>query len=98
MTPGLRDFSFFLSSIFVYEPILIKISMNANIMKTQIFHKIKYDLKCHSRSQEVFSVFNNKLFLRLCSAIEGVTLFIIIREIIPDLWNKRKRYGSNFLK
>ena len=44
-TPGLRDFSFFLSSAFVYEPILLKISMNANIVKTQIFHKIKYDLK-----------------------------------------------------
>ena len=35
MTPGLR--SFFLSSIFVYELVLIKISMNANIIKTQIF-------------------------------------------------------------
>ena len=29
------DFSFFLSNAFIYEPILIKISMNANIMKTQ---------------------------------------------------------------
>ena len=46
-TTGLRDFSFFLHSIFIYEPILIKISMNANIMKTQIFYKIKYDLKGH---------------------------------------------------
>ena len=33
-TTGLRDFSFFLPSIFIFEPILIKISMNANIMKT----------------------------------------------------------------
>ena len=39
----LQDFIFFLSSIFVYEPILIKTnSMNANIMKTQIFHWMKY--------------------------------------------------------
>ena len=45
VTPGLRDFSFFLSSTFVYEPILLNISMNANIVKTQIFNKIKYDLK-----------------------------------------------------
>ena len=44
---GFRDFSFFLSSTFVYEPILIKISMKANIVKTHIFHKMKYDLKGH---------------------------------------------------
>ena len=30
-------FSFFLFSTFVYEPILFKISMNANIVKTQFF-------------------------------------------------------------
>jgi hypothetical protein len=44
---GQRDFSFFLSSTFVYQPILIKISMNTNNIKTQIFHRIKYDLKEH---------------------------------------------------
>ena len=38
-TPGLWDFSFFLSSTFVYEPILFKISMNADIVKTKFFHK-----------------------------------------------------------
>ena len=48
-TPGLLesviwDFSFFLSNTFVYEPILFKLSMNANIVKMQIFHKIKSDL------------------------------------------------------
>ena len=37
----LRDFSSFLSSTFIYELILTKKSMNANIKKTQIFHKIK---------------------------------------------------------
>jgi hypothetical protein len=59
-TPWLRDFSFFLSSIFVYEPILKKkLSMDANIIKTQIFHKIKYDLIGHWRSQKVFFVFKN---------------------------------------
>ena len=45
VTPGLMDFSFFLSSTFVYEPIWLKISMNANIVKMHIFHKFKYDLK-----------------------------------------------------
>ena len=64
MIPGLRDFSFFLYSIFVYEPILIKISMNANIMKMQNFLNIKYDLKGHWRSQKVFFVFKNQLFLK----------------------------------
>ena len=33
-----------LSSTFVYRPIFIKIFMNDNIMKTQFFLKIIYDL------------------------------------------------------
>ena len=44
----------FFSSTFVYKQILLKISMKANIVKTQIFHEIKYDLKGHSRSQQPF--------------------------------------------
>ena len=39
-----ENFSFFLSSTFVYEQILIKISMIANIEKMQNFHEIKCDL------------------------------------------------------
>ena len=39
-----KDLSFYLSSTFIYEPILIKIYMNANIMNTQIFH-LKRSLK-----------------------------------------------------
>ena len=39
------DFSFFLVSIFVYELILIKISMNVNIMKRTMFHEIKWLVK-----------------------------------------------------
>ena len=35
------------SSTFFYGLILIKICMNANIMKTHFFHKMMYDLKCH---------------------------------------------------
>ena len=48
-TVKLRNFSFFLSIniIFIYEPILIKICMNAYIMKTHIFYKMKYDLHGH---------------------------------------------------
>ena len=36
---------------------LLKISMNANIVKTQIFHKIKFELKGHSRSQTMTFLF-----------------------------------------
>ena len=46
-TLKLRNFSFFLSSTFIYEPILIKICMNANIMKTHTFYKMKYDFQSH---------------------------------------------------
>ena len=45
--PKFRDLKKILTSTFIYEPILIQIYMNANIMKTQIFHFIKYDLKGH---------------------------------------------------
>ena len=42
-TPSLREFKKILPSTIIYEPIL----MNADIMKTQIFHKGKYDLRGH---------------------------------------------------
>jgi hypothetical protein len=56
---GILDF-FSVYIIFIYEPILIKIS---NI-KTQIFLKIKNDLRGHSRSYKVILNFQNHLFLR----------------------------------
>ena len=46
-TLKLRDFSFFLSSTFIYEPILIKLYINANLMKTHVFYKMRCD---HKRS------------------------------------------------
>ena len=57
-TVRLRDFSFYLSSTFIYEPILIEIYMNAIIMNTQIFHLNKYDLKVIEghKSSSKFSV------------------------------------------
>ena len=36
--------------------------MNANIVKTPIFHKIKYDLKGHSRSQTMTFLFQIHFF------------------------------------
>ena len=62
----LRDFSFFLSNIFVFEPILLKLSMNANIVKMQSFYKIKYDLRGHSRSQKMTFLIKFRLFFCLC--------------------------------
>ena len=67
--PGFSDsaipeISFFLSSTFVYEPILSKVSMNANIVKTQIFHKIKW--------QTMTFLFKINFFFCLCYwLIEG---------------------------
>ena len=52
------------SRTFVYEPIFIKICMNANSMKTQFFHKMKYDLRGRERSQKVILTFKNLLFLQ----------------------------------
>ena len=37
--------------------------MNANIVKMQIFHKIKYDLRGHSRSQRMIFLIENTPFL-----------------------------------
>ena len=44
-TLKLTNFRFFLSCTFKYKLISNKLSMNANIKKTQVCHKIKYDLK-----------------------------------------------------
>ena len=47
------------SSTFVHGPILLKIYMNANFMKTQFFPKViyYYDLKCHFYVVEKLSDF-----------------------------------------
>ena len=72
-----------LSSIFVYEPILLKKNMNANIIKTQIFYKIKYVLKGHWGSQKVF--FLNK-------SITSLYCFQSVR--VCKNWARWKREGS----
>ena len=40
--------------------------MNANFVKKQIFHKIEYDLKGHSRSQTMTFLSKNNIFFCLC--------------------------------
>ena len=52
--------------------------MNANIMKTQSFHLIKYDLRGHWRSQKVTLKIKNYLFLRYIS------------WLTPNLWKPLK--------
>ena len=62
----LRDFSFYLSSTFIYVLILIKIYMNANIINTRIFHNNnKFDLKGHWRSLTLNLVLSLPSFLLL---------------------------------
>ena len=58
---GLRVFNFIISSVkqlifFVKKLILSNLNINANIMKTHIYEKIKFDLKCYGRSHKVFYV------------------------------------------
>ena len=44
--------------------------MNANIVKMQIFHKIKYDLRGHSMSQMMTFLIKNSPFLLFMLLIE----------------------------
>ena len=81
--PWLRDFSFFLFNTFVYEPILLKLSMNANIVKMQIFHKIKSHLRGHSRSQIMTFLIKNSPFLCLCNCL------ILKNKCRWSLWNNK---------
>ena len=55
----LREFKKILLSTFIYEAILIKILLNANIMNMQIFYSIVYDLKVHWSSNKVTFIFEN---------------------------------------
>ena len=47
----------------IYELILIKIYLNVDYIKTQIFLKIKYDLRGNWRSHKVNFLFKSLLFL-----------------------------------
>ena len=58
-TLRLRNFSFFLSSTFIYEPILIEISLNANIIKTHFFFiKLKVTKGHHKILKSSISAIN----------------------------------------
>ena len=64
-TVKLRDFSFILSSTFICEPIFMKICLDANLMNTQIFVLIKFDLKSHRRLPKVTFMFKKYFLLYL---------------------------------
>ena len=81
----LCDFSFHLSSTFIYELILIKMYMNAIIMNTQIFYQNKYDLKGQWRSQKftLHLVLSSPLFLLLSLYISlSISLFCHMQKLI----------------
>ena len=87
-----------LSSTFVYGPILIENFMNANIMKTQLFYKIIYDLKCHFYVMEKFVFFyfkafwpNYKLDLRFYGQILSLFSVILICIMISFSMNNEIR-------
>ena len=87
-TLNLRDFSFFLSSIFIYELILTNISMNANIKNTQFFYKMKYELKGHKNHLKIsnhlflwYIIFNVHYFLKLFKNVNIMkTQFFFIKS------------------
>ena len=54
---SLREFTKSLPNTFIYESILIKIYVNANIMNTQVFQLIMYDLNYHWRSENITFMF-----------------------------------------
>ena len=95
-TVKLQNFSFFLSITFIYEPIFIQISMNANIKKTHILYWIKYDLKVHIRSNKAFYVY---LFSSNKSSVKP-TLPLMLPQIVCALISliptKREGGGSLF--
>ena len=67
------------SSRFVYGPILMKICMNANTIKTQFFYEIIYELKCHFYVMEKFCDF---FTLRPSDLITTLT-YVLIYNFCP---------------
>ena len=61
----------FLSITFIYKPILLKISLNANIVKTQIFHKF-FSKVIQGHKQWPF-LFKINFFFCLCYWLIGET-------------------------
>jgi hypothetical protein len=84
--------AFFLSSTFIYKPIMIKIAINANIKMTHIFYQMKYDLKGLIRSNKAFYVY---LFSSNNSSVKP-TLPQIVCAFVNPIPIKREVGGSLF--
>ena len=83
------------SSTFLYGPTLMQICMNAKIMKTQFFHKIIYDLKCHSYVREKFRIFFSLRPSDLFSILTYVLMdnFVLVSYIF---YRKRQKTYKSF--
>ena len=69
------------ASTFVYRPILMKICINANIMKTQYLHRIIYDLKCYFHVMKKDCAFST---LRPSDLITTLT-YVLMDNLCPCL-------------
>ena len=71
--------------IFIYQPLLITISVVTHIMKTQIFLKIKYDLKRHMRSLLCYywlrEFLRSNYYLDLPTYVQFLSLFYNVFDI-----------------
>ena len=67
-------------STFVYGPILMKIYMNANITKTQFFHKIIYGLNFHFYVMKKFVIFFTLAHFDLITTLNYVlrTTYVLV--------------------
>ena len=91
--PTLRHYDILrknLPSTFIYELILMKIYMNANIVKMQIVYIMMYGLRGHWKHHKVVFLFKNPLFLRhLICLISDLkdhwrSLLILWKEIVKS--------------
>ena len=92
--PTLRHYDILrknLPSTFIYELILMKIYMNANIVKMQIVYIMMYGLRGHWKHHKVVFLFKNPLFLQhLICLISDLkdhwrSLLILWKEIVKKL-------------
>ena len=66
--------------------------MNAYIEKTQIFHKIKYDLNGHSMSHKMTFIFKNQRFLSYNFPAHSFITQNKFRRILPNII--KYKYGE----
>ena len=96
-------FTVFLFCTFIYEHILIIISMNANIKMAHIFQQLKYDLKGHLKSYKMrfsyflFCTFFYELILIIISMNANIKMAHIFANMKYDLKGHLRSYKMIFL-